>query len=163
MKASLLIAIPRTTAPVARRLGLIKGSAIADPELIDLGRVVAEALPLRGRAYVEYFCDRELGLRVTDINARFGGAFACPMYAALPGPNHPELIVGCRAGSGSSRTWASSSPGRHVHALLLAPRARRGAAADRGGTSLRRAAPPALMRPLLIDDRSGADRRATWW
>ena len=38
-----------------------------------------EALPLRGPATVQMFRDRELGLRVTDINARFGGAFACPM------------------------------------------------------------------------------------
>jgi carbamoyl-phosphate synthase large subunit len=39
------------------------------------------------------FRDRELGLCVTDINARFGGAFACPMYAARPGRTYPELIV----------------------------------------------------------------------
>jgi carbamoyl-phosphate synthase large subunit len=71
----------------------IKGAAVADPELIELGRAVAEALPLRGPATVQMFRDRTLGLRVTDINARFGGAFACPMYAALPGRTYPELIV----------------------------------------------------------------------
>jgi carbamoyl-phosphate synthase large subunit len=87
-----LNAIPRTM--VESRGGeSIKGTAIADPELIELGRAVAEALPLRGPATVQMFRDQELGLRITDINARFGGAFACPMYAARAGRGYPELIV----------------------------------------------------------------------
>ena len=84
-----LNAIPRTMLE-SRGGESIKGAAIADPELIDLGRAVAEALPLRGPATVQMFRDAELGLRVTDINARFGGAFACPMYAALPGAPTPS-------------------------------------------------------------------------
>jgi carbamoyl-phosphate synthase large subunit len=92
-----LNAIPRTMLE-SRGGESIKGSAIADPELIELGRAVAEALPLRGPATVQMFRDSELGLRVTDINARFGGAFACPMYAALPGRSYPELIVRMAAG-----------------------------------------------------------------
>ena len=87
-----LNAIPRTRLE-SRGGESIKGAAIADPELIELGRAVAEALPLRGPATVQMFRDRELGLRVTDINARFGGAFACPMYAAHTGRTYPELIV----------------------------------------------------------------------
>jgi carbamoyl-phosphate synthase large subunit len=87
-----LNAIPRTMLE-SRGGESIKGAAIADPELIDLGRAVADALPLRGPATIQMFRDRELGLRVTDINARFGGAFACPMYAARPGKSYPELIV----------------------------------------------------------------------
>ena len=87
-----LNAIPRTMLE-SRGGESIKGAAIADPELIELGRAVAEALPLRGPATVQMFRDRELGLRVTDINARFGGAFACPMYAAHEGRTYPELIV----------------------------------------------------------------------
>jgi carbamoyl-phosphate synthase large subunit len=87
-----LNAIPRTMLE-SRGGESIKGQAIADPELIDLGRAVAEALPLRGPATVQMFRDQALGLRVTDINARFGGAFACPMYAAHPGRSYPELIV----------------------------------------------------------------------
>jgi carbamoyl-phosphate synthase large subunit len=87
-----LNAIPRTMLE-SRGGESIKGAAIADPELIELGRAVAEALPLRGPATIQMFRDRSLGLRVTDINARFGGAFACPMYAALPGRTYPELIV----------------------------------------------------------------------
>ena len=92
-----LNAIPRTMLE-SRGGESIKGAAIADPELIDLGRAVAEALPLRGPATIQMFRDSELGLRVTDINARFGGAFACPMYAALPGRTYPELIVRMAAG-----------------------------------------------------------------
>ena len=87
-----LNAIPRTMLE-SRGGESIKGAAVADPELIELGRAVAEALPLRGPATIQMFRDAELGLRVTDINARFGGAFACPMYAALPGRSYPELIV----------------------------------------------------------------------
>ncbi len=87
-----LNAIPRTMLE-SRGGESIKGSAIADRELIELGRAVAEALPLRGPATVQMFRDRELGLRITDINARFGGAFACPMYAAHAGRTYPELIV----------------------------------------------------------------------
>jgi carbamoyl-phosphate synthase large subunit len=87
-----LNAIPRTMLE-SRGGESIKGAAVADPELIELGRAVAEALPLRGPATIQMFRDRELGLRITDINARFGGAFACPMYAALPGRTYPELIV----------------------------------------------------------------------
>ena len=107
-----LNAIPRTMLE-SRGGESIKGAAIADPELIDLGRAVAEALPLRGPATVQMFRDSELGLRVTDINARFGGAFACPMYAAHPGPQLPraDRADGRRARR-SSRTSASSSPGR---------------------------------------------------
>jgi carbamoyl-phosphate synthase large subunit len=87
-----LNAIPRTMLE-SRGGESIKGAAIADPELIELGRAVAEALPLRGPATIQMFRDSRLGLRITDINARFGGAFACPMYAALPGRTYPELIV----------------------------------------------------------------------
>ena len=87
-----LNAIPRTMLE-SRGGESIKGSPIADPELIELGRAVAEALPLRGPATIQMFRDRELGLRITDVNARFGGAFAAPMYAARPGRTYPELIV----------------------------------------------------------------------
>ena len=92
-----LNAIPRTMLE-SRGGESIKGAAVADPELIELGRAVADALPLRGPATVQMFRDQDLGLRVTDINARFGGAFACPMYAAHPGRTYPELIVKLAAG-----------------------------------------------------------------
>ena len=71
----------------------IKGTVIADPELIELGRRVVEALGVRGPCTVQVFRDREIGLGITDVNTRFGGAFPAPMYAALPGRTYPELIV----------------------------------------------------------------------
>ena len=87
-----LNAIPRTM--IESRGGeSIKGTVIADPELIELGRAVAEALPVRGPCTVQAFRDPEIGLGITDVNTRFGGAFPAPMYAALPGRTYPELIV----------------------------------------------------------------------
>ena len=71
----------------------IKGTVLDDPELVDLGRRVVEALGVRGPCTVQAFRDRELGLRITDVNTRFGGAFPAPVYAALPGRSYPELIV----------------------------------------------------------------------
>jgi carbamoyl-phosphate synthase large subunit len=84
--------IPRTM--IESRGGeSIKGTVIADDELIELGRQVAEALGVRGPATIQAFRDKEVGLGITDVNTRFGGAFPAPMYAALPGRTYPELIV----------------------------------------------------------------------
>jgi carbamoyl-phosphate synthase large subunit len=87
-----LNAIPRTM--IESRGGeSIKGTVISDPVLIDLGRRVVEALAVRGPCTVQVFRDSEIGLGITDVNTRFGGAFPAPMYAALPGRTYPELIV----------------------------------------------------------------------
>jgi carbamoyl-phosphate synthase large subunit len=87
-----LNAIPRTM--IESRGGeSIKGKVIADAELIDLGRSVAETLRFRGPSTIQVFRDKEIGLGITDVNTRFGGAFPAPMYAALPGHTYPELIV----------------------------------------------------------------------
>jgi carbamoyl-phosphate synthase large subunit len=87
-----LNAIPRTM--IESRGGeSIKGSVVADRELIDLGQRVVEALGVRGPCTVQVFRDSEVGLGITDVNTRFGGAFPAPMYAALPGRTYPELIV----------------------------------------------------------------------
>jgi carbamoyl-phosphate synthase large subunit len=87
-----LNAIPRTM--IESRGGeSIKGTVIADPELVELGRGVVEALSLRGPSTIQVFRDREIGLGITDVNPRFGGAFPAPMYAALPGHTYPELII----------------------------------------------------------------------
>jgi carbamoyl-phosphate synthase large subunit len=92
LRGRCLNAIPRTM--IESRGGeSIKGTVIADPELISLGRRVAEALGVRGPATIQAFRDREIGLRITDVNTRFGGAFPAPMYAALPGRTYPELVV----------------------------------------------------------------------
>jgi carbamoyl-phosphate synthase large subunit len=84
--------IPRTMLE-SRGGESIKGAAIADPELIELGRNVMEALGVVGPCTIQAFRDREIGLGITDVNTRFGGAFPAPMYAAHPGRTYPELIV----------------------------------------------------------------------
>jgi len=60
---------------------------------VELGAAVGEALGVRGPCTVQAFRDREIGLGITDVNPRFGGAFPAPMYAAHPGRTYPELIV----------------------------------------------------------------------
>ena len=87
-----LNAIPRTMLE-SRGGESIKGTVIGDPELIELGRRVVEALGVRGPCTVQVFRDSKVGLGITDVNTRFGGAFPGPMYAALPGRTYPELIV----------------------------------------------------------------------
>jgi carbamoyl-phosphate synthase large subunit len=87
-----LNAIPRTMLE-SRGGESIKGTVIADPELVDLGRRVVEALGVRGPCTVQVFRDKDIGLGITDVNTRFGGAFPAPMYAARPGRTYPELIV----------------------------------------------------------------------
>jgi carbamoyl-phosphate synthase large subunit len=71
---------------------------IADVEMIELGRRVVEALGVRGPATVQVFRDPDIGLGITDVNTRFGGAFPAPVYAALPGRTYPELIVAMAGG-----------------------------------------------------------------
>jgi carbamoyl-phosphate synthase large subunit len=48
---------------------------------------------VRGPCTIQVFRDREIGIGITDVNTRFGGAFPAPMYAAHPGRTYPELIV----------------------------------------------------------------------
>jgi carbamoyl-phosphate synthase large subunit len=87
-----LNAIPRTM--IESRGGeSIKGTVIRDDELVALGRRVVEVLGVRGPCTVQVFRDREIGLGITDVNTRFGGAFPAPMFAALPGRTYPELLV----------------------------------------------------------------------
>ncbi len=87
-----LNAIPRTMLE-SRGGESIKGAALDDPELVELGRRVAETFRFRGPATIQVFRDPEIGLGITDVNTRFGGAFPAPMYAARAGRTYPELIV----------------------------------------------------------------------
>jgi carbamoyl-phosphate synthase large subunit len=92
-----LNAIPRTM--IESRGGeSIKGTVVADQELVELGATTMEALKIRGPATIQVFRDSDIGLGITDVNTRFGGAFPAPMYAALPGCTYPELIVQMAAG-----------------------------------------------------------------
>jgi carbamoyl-phosphate synthase large subunit len=92
-----LNAIPRTMLE-SRGGESIKGQIVQDEELIDLGRRTMDALRVTGPATIQAFRDPELGLGITDVNTRFGGAFPAPAYAALPGRTYPELIVRMAAG-----------------------------------------------------------------
>lgn len=92
-----LNAIPRTMLE-SRGGESIKGTVIDDPELVALGRTAMEALEVRGPATIQVFRDPELGVRITDVNTRFGGAFPAPALAALDGRTYPELIVRLAAG-----------------------------------------------------------------
>jgi carbamoyl-phosphate synthase large subunit len=92
-----LNAIPRTMLE-SRGGESIKGTVIDDPELVELGRNTMDALAVRGPATIQVFRDPELGIRITDVNTRFGGAFPAPALAAMPGRSYPELIVRMAAG-----------------------------------------------------------------
>jgi carbamoyl-phosphate synthase large subunit len=92
-----LNAIPRTMLE-SRGGESIKGTVVDDRQLIELGRIVMEALAVRGPCTIQVFRDPEHGLGITDVNTRFGGAFPGPTYAALPGLTYPELIVRMAAG-----------------------------------------------------------------
>ena len=92
-----LNAIPRTMLE-SRGGESIKGEVVHDWELIELGRRTMEALRVCGPATIQVFRDPEIGLGITDVNTRFGGAFPAPVYAALPGRTYPELIVRLAAG-----------------------------------------------------------------
>jgi carbamoyl-phosphate synthase large subunit len=76
----------------------IKGRVVRDEELIELGQRVMEALRVHGPATIQVFRDPDIGLGITDVNTRFGGAFPAPIYAAPPGRTYPELIVRMAAG-----------------------------------------------------------------
>ena len=90
-------AIPRTMLE-SRGGESIKGQVVHDRELIELGRRVMEALAVRGPATIQVFRDPEIGIGITDVNTRFGGAFPGPAYAAAEGRTYPELIVRLAAG-----------------------------------------------------------------
>ena len=92
-----LNAIPRTMLE-SRGGESIKGEVVYDEELIELGRATMESLGVRGPATIQVFRDPDIGLGITDVNTRFGGAFPAPAYAALAGNSYPELIVRMAAG-----------------------------------------------------------------
>ena len=84
-----LNAIPRTM--IESKGGeSIKGMTIKDPELIEVGRSVAEALRLFGPATIQCFREEDGRHEVTDVNPRFGGAFPLPTAA---GSRYPELAI----------------------------------------------------------------------
>ena len=119
-----LNAIPRTMLE-SRGGESIKGAVVLDEELIELGRTAMEALGVRGPATIQVFRDPDIGLGITDVNTRFGGAFPAPTLAALPGRTYPELIVRMAAGESVQPHVGEFRGRKHLHPLLLAARARR--------------------------------------
>jgi carbamoyl-phosphate synthase large subunit len=84
-----LNAIPRTM--IESKGGeSIKGMTIKDPELVEFGRAVSEALRIIGPANVQCFREPDGELQVTDVNPRFGGGFPLPTAA---GSRYPELAL----------------------------------------------------------------------
>ena len=92
-----LNAIPRSMLE-SRGGESIKGQVLRDPELVALASSLAEALSFRGPSTIQVFRDPEIGIGITDVNPRFGGAFPAPVSAALPGRTYPELIARMAAG-----------------------------------------------------------------
>jgi carbamoyl-phosphate synthase large subunit len=110
-----LNAIPRTM--IESKGGeSIKGMTVFDPELVELGRAVSEALPLKGPATIQCFREQNGALQITDVNPRFGGAFPLPTAAGSRYPEHalalangerPEPTVGdFRPGVVMTRFWS---------------------------------------------------------
>jgi len=97
LRGRCLNAIPRTM--IESRGGeSIKGTVIRDEQLVDLAVRTTEALAVAGPATIQVFRDPDIGIAITDVNTRFGGAFPAPAYAALPGRTYPELIVAIASG-----------------------------------------------------------------
>jgi carbamoyl-phosphate synthase large subunit len=89
-----LNSIPRTMIESAGGES-IKGMTVRDPELIDVGRRVAEALGVVGPATVQCFRTDPGRHEVTDVNLRFGGAFPLPLAA---GGRYPDLALALAEG-----------------------------------------------------------------
>jgi carbamoyl-phosphate synthase large subunit len=97
LRGRCLNAIPRTM--IESRGGeSIKGTVIRDEQLLELAVRTMEALAVAGPATIQVFRDDDVGIAITDVNTRFGGAFPAPAYAALPGRTYPELIVAIASG-----------------------------------------------------------------
>jgi carbamoyl-phosphate synthase large subunit len=89
-----LNAIPRTM--IESKGGeSIKGMTIKDWDLIEVGRAVAEALPIWGPANIQCFRESDGRHEITDVNPRFGGAFPLPLAA---GSRYPELALALATG-----------------------------------------------------------------
>ena len=109
-----LNAIPRTM--IESKGGeSIKGMTVKDWELIEVGRTVAEALPIWGPANIQCFREPDGRHEVTDVNPRFGGAFPLPLAA---GSRYPELALALAAGERPEPTPRRLPRGRRDDALL---------------------------------------------
>ena len=142
-----LNAIPRTM--IESKGGeSIKGMTVRDWDLIEHGRAVAEALPLKGPGTIQCFREADGTHRVTDVNARFGGAFPLPHAA---GSGYPELALALARGERPEPRLGEFREGivmtRFFSHLTLVSARRRFARALLGGAA--RADRGGVMRPVL--------------
>jgi carbamoyl-phosphate synthase large subunit len=89
----------------------IKGMTIADDELVEVGRFVAETVRLVGPANVQCFREPDGRHVVTDINPRFGGAFPLPTAA---GSRYPELALALALGERPEPRLGEFRPGLYM-------------------------------------------------
>jgi carbamoyl-phosphate synthase large subunit len=102
-----LNAIPRTM--IQSKGGeSIKGMTVQDAELIEIGRRVAEALPIWGPANIQCFRQADGRHPITDVNPRFGGAFPLPLAA---GSRYPELALALARGERPEPRLGDFRPG----------------------------------------------------
>jgi carbamoyl-phosphate synthase large subunit len=105
-----LNAVPRTM--IESKGGeSIKGMTIADDELVEVGRFVAETVRLVGPANVQCFREPDGRHVVTDINPRFGGAFPLPTAA---GSRYPELALALALGERPEPRLGEFRPGLYM-------------------------------------------------
>ncbi len=153
-----LNAIPRTM--IESRGGeSIKGTVIHDEELIDLGKRVGEALGVRGPCTVQAFRDPEIGLGITDVNTRFGGAFPAPDVRRAARSHLPRADREDGPGRTRRAPRRRVPPRPHVHALVLAARARRRPEPDRPRHRPERPAPAALSSGAPTSSADGGGSR----
>lgn len=98
----------------------IRGETLDDPQLVELGAAVVEALRLVGPSTVQCFREDGRVLGITDINTRFGGAFPLPQAA---GAAYPEAIIAMGAGEDVAPRLGGHLPGvvmtRYLDEMLL--------------------------------------------
>ncbi len=138
-----LNAIPRTMLE-SRGGESIKGTVVQDAELTELARSTMQALRVRGPATIQVFRDPDIGVAITDVNTRFGGAFLRAGARRAARAHLPRADRRPRRRRDGRTPRRRVQRRRHLHALLLAARARRADAPDRTRHSPRRAAAPAL-------------------
>lgn len=68
----------------------VKGKTVCVPDLVDLVKNVAEALPILGPSNVQCFRRRDGSLVVSEVNPRFAGAVALSIAAGF---NSPMLLL----------------------------------------------------------------------
>lgn len=64
----------------------VKGITVDDPELIEVARLVTEALPILGPSNIQCFRRPDRSLVVSEVNPRFAGALTLSVAAGLNSP-----------------------------------------------------------------------------